>query len=258
MEKKIRNSKVLGFLALALFLAHPGTGRGEEEKKDTIGNHRVEGIDVVQPRVFRKGGRHELSIGGGVIPSNTFIFYGLLPIEYTYHFRETFGFEGMFIYPFQSVKGIVQDLGNIPCPSPNSDINGDGIPDTNCGVQLKGGVEAYKALYFGNVLWSPIYGKLSIFSKRIYHFDIFIVAGAGLVDTDTIRTDLAGQPKQGGPNRFGFDVGLGGKLFVNDWLAVRLDIRNFTVRQGLPFNKIANDQMYSLGVSFFLPPHPAE
>jgi hypothetical protein len=54
-----------------------------------------------------------------------------------------------------------------------------------------------------------------------------------------------------------FSVGLGTKIFMNDWMAVNVDFRNYTVREGAPFSQIVNNNQWTLGASFFLPPHPA-
>ncbi len=233
------------FSPLPLLFPSPSLSQETPKKEGGIGNYRTEGIDVVQRRVFRKSLRHEFSADGGIIADNQFIFYELAQARYTFHFRETLGFEGSYSHAFHQEKAIVADLSNIPCPSPNSDLDGDGQPDIDCGLDLNPPPDPLKNAYFGNIIWSPIYGKFSIFSKKIYHFDLFVVAGAGLFDNER-------------SNRFGFNIGIGTKVFVNDWFAVRADFRNITVREDAPFNHIANNRILSLGVSIFLPTKPYE
>ncbi len=236
--------KLGGFLCIALAISFgiPGAGAAEKKSKTEIGSYRQEGIDVVQRRVFRKGLRHEFTVGGSVVPNNTFLMLGLVEFQYTFHFRETLAFQASYGRAFSSEKSIINDLASLPCPFPGlSDLDGDGTPDSACPVELQFPPDPLKNAYFGNIVWSPIYGKFSIFSKKIYHFDIFILAGAGLYDNAR-------------SNRFAFNIGVGGKIFLNEWFALRIDFRNITVREAAPFNRIVNNRMFSLGASFFLPP----
>ena len=239
-------SLLVGSWIIATLLS--GSLFAEEDKKedsDQIGKYRVEGIDVVQGRVFRKGLRHEFTIGGGIIPNNTYLRYELAELRYTFHFRETLAFEGTYAYAFNQEKSIIKDLDGIPCPSGASaffDANGN-VVTTGCGVQLENPPDPLKHAAFGNLVWSPLYGKFSIFSKKIFHFDFYFLAGAGVFINEDSK-------------EFAFNVGGGWKVFINDWSAVRFDFRNVTVREGAPFNQIVNNHVFSLGMSFFLPPHP--
>jgi len=211
-----------------------------------IGKYRNEGIDVVQGRIFRKGLRHEFSVDGGIIPNNQFLSYQLLQFHYTFHFREALAFEGWYARALHQEKNIIDDLRSVPCPPSPAfvDVNGDGVQDTNCGVELTNPPDPLQNAFFGNVVWSPLYGKFSIFSKKIFHFDFYFTAGAGLFDNED-------------SNRFAFNVGGGWKVFLNDWAAFKVDVRDIVVREGAPFNHVVNNMLFSLGVSFFLPPHPA-
>jgi outer membrane beta-barrel protein len=251
MTKKILNCNFFALFAVIVAFASSSAfaeDKGDKKQPDPnqVGNYRVEGIDVVQQRVFTKSGRHELSADVGLITNHAFIKYETLNARYSYHFREGLAFEGAYTHAFHQEKGILQDLANIPCPTGSDaffDSNGDLI--TDCGVHLQGQLDPMENAYFGNVVWSPIYGKFSIFSKKIFHFDIFITAGAGLIQNKIT-------------NKFAFNVGGGGKIYINDWFAVRLDFRNYTVQEDKPFNNIINNRMVSLGASFFLPPHPVK
>lgn len=220
----------------------------EADPADKIGKYRVEGIDVVQGRVFQKRGRHEFSLGAGVIPNNTFKMYELLQAHYTYHFREGLAFEGHFMQALSQDKQIIDDLSRIPCPTGADalfDSNNNQLTGNQCGITLDPPPDAIQRIFGGNIVWSPIYGKFAVFSKKIIHFDIFLTAGAGMFDNEA-------------SNRFAFNVGGGWKFFVEDWWGLRFDFRNFTVREGAPFNNIVNNRLFSLMFSFFLPPHVKE
>ncbi len=227
-------------------LCEDASKKSEQKQGDAIGDYRVEGIDVVQQRVFLKGGRHEFKIDGGIIPNNTFLMYEMVGVKYAYHFNEGLAFEAAYTRAFHQEKSIITDLRNIPCPTnpPFYVKNADGTYSlaTDCGVTLQNPPDPLKNMYFGTLIWSPIYGKLAIFSKKIFHFDLNLNAGVGVYQNER-------------SNRLAFSVGLGGKIFMNDWMAVNVDIRNYTVREGAPFSQIVNNQLYAAGVSFFFPTH---
>ncbi len=246
MKKNLLSNVCLAFLLALSFTAsvqaaEKPQAQEKAKEKDDIGNLRREGIDVVQNRVFIKGGRTELTLGTGFIFDNPFLRYETLEGRITYHFREMLAFEGSYAYAFHQDKAIVKDLNNIPCDPNNplyTDTNGTLL--TNCGVSLNPGPDPYQHIFNGNLVWAPIYGKFSIFSKKILHFDIFATAGAGYYMAER-------------DNRFGFNVGVGTKVFLNDWTAVRVDFRNFTIKEGAPFNHIVNNRILSVGMSFFVP-----
>jgi outer membrane beta-barrel protein len=237
-------------ITLAIVAFSPGVLRAEDKKpnEETIGNLTKDGIDVVQSRIFRKAYRHEFSIDGGVIPNNTFLFYEAASAKYAYHFSEGLAFEAAYFRGFNQNKPILDDLAAIECPSANSDLDGDGNTEAdtngdgnpNCPVTLRAQPDPMKNAYFGSLIWSPIYGKFAIFSKKIFHFDIFLSAGAGLFDNER-------------SNRFAFSVGTGIKIFMNEWMATKVEFRNITVRESAPFSNIVNNRLFTLGVSFFFP-----
>lgn len=204
-------------------------------KAAPIGDPRKDGIDVVQGRLFRKALRSELSMDFGLIVDNQFLNYQLIQPRFTFHIRESFGLELSYGKAFHQERAVLDALADVDC-----DSNGDGVADANCSIVLDPPSDPIKNMYFANLVFSPIYGKFAIFSKKIYHFDVYLLAGGGMFDNERSQ-------------RFGFNVGAGTKIFMNDWLAVRLDFRNMTVREGAPFNQIVNNRIYSLGLSAFVP-----
>ena len=208
------------------------------DKNAPIGDPRKDGIDVVQGRLFRKGMRSELSLDFGLIVDNQFLNYQLIQPRFTFHLRESVGIELSYAKLLHQEREILDALANVDC-----DSNGDGVADASCSIVLDPPSDPIKNIYFANLVFSPIYGKFALFSKKIYHFDLYLLAGGGMFDNERSR-------------RFGFNVGAGAKIFMNDWLAVRVDFRNMTVREGAPFNQIVNNRVYSLGLSAFLPTKP--
>jgi outer membrane beta-barrel protein len=65
-----------------------------------------------------------------------------------------------------------------------------------------------------DVLWAPFYGKISLFSEGILHFDTYITAGPGVFGTDAGLNPAA-------------NFGLGQRYFITDWLVARVELRNY-------------------------------
>lgn len=65
-----------------------------------------------------------------------------------------------------------------------------------------------------DVVWAPLYGKISLFSEGILHFDTYITAGPGIFGTDAGINPAV-------------NFGLGQRYFITDWLTARLEIRDY-------------------------------
>ena len=142
------------------------------------------------------------------------------------------------------------------------------------------------------VTFTPWYGKLAAFSRAFVHFDFYFSAGLAFAkltndcDTDTICTDPApgiSDPGNGvvadeNPNndpglndgtRFGVYLGGGIHVFLNDYIALDLTVRDYIFSDnpsGLDFNadlavtdddpRFLNHLFMGVGISFFLPMTP--
>jgi len=108
-------------------------------------------------------------------------------------------------------------------------------------------VSELRYYFMGNILWSPIYGKLSLFTGEIVHFDAYLIGGFGMARTET-------------GNKLASNIGLGLRYFVTSWLVVKLEVRDLIYTETLKldvqrteFSDIQNHVMIGAGVSFFLP-----
>lgn len=99
-------------------------------------------------------------------------------------------------------------------------------------------------------MWSPIYGKSAFLGKNIVHFDLFLLAGAGLVWSAT-----SGEPRNEGPH-LATDVGGGLRFYPKSWLAVELGLTG-TFYPDQPIDSVPGTIQKVLaanvGFSFFLP-----
>jgi outer membrane beta-barrel protein len=103
-------------------------------------------------------------------------------------------------------------------------------------------VEDRVFLVFTDLVWSPVHGKFRLFADSIVHFDLYGVAGVGVIDNST-SFGAAGQ------------LGLGARVWLSPSWALRLDVRDHLYRQQiLTVNQFVQDISVTLGVSVFLPP----
>ena len=224
---------LITFVISALLILSSSPSYSAEKKSDAKeGSFSIEGIEVIQNRLFQKKGRHELGFSFGILYDNPFIFYEMLPVQYTYHFRESIAIELTGAFAFGQEKGLVKSLNGEP-------------------YRLDVKVEQIKRYYTGNFIWSPIYGKFNIFASQIYHFDFFLTTGFGMME-NTVTVDKTSF------KHFTFNVGAGIKVYLNDWFVVRIDFRNFTWKEGQPFNDTTNSRVLTVGCGFFFPTHKSE
>ena len=100
----------------------------------------------------------------------------------------------------------------------------------------------------GDIEWSPIYGKVAMFNS-ILHLDGYLVGGGGVVYTET----------SGAPGRTvnpAFDLGLGLRFVVKDFIAVNVALINTTyvdTPTGTTKGVTQNLMLVNAGLSIFFP-----
>lgn len=102
--------------------------------------------------------------------------------------------------------------------------------------------------YFGalEVGYKPIYGKFSLFDTSILYYDIGATLGGGWVNAGTIQGAASGG--------FGGTGSVIGRLFLNDWMAFDLELRDLIFPTSLNNQStIANLVTVSAGMSFYFP-----
>lgn len=175
----------------------------------------------VQERLFKKALRHELSaMGGGYFADMLSASY-LVQAAYTFHITEELGLEASFAHTradSETVRIIEDEIG--------ADV-----------VRLNRPVFVYQA----HLLWSIAYGKMRWFGGPISRFDLYLALGGGITDNQTARG-------------LTFSAGLGIKFYLNDWFALRIDVRDQILRQELlGESRIVNNLTASFGLSVFMP-----
>lgn len=130
-------------------------------------------IVVIQRKYMPKTQRFEL-FGGLTNLINDPWFLGVgFNARAGYHLNETWGIEAVGTFLSTSSRDSVKDLSSMV-----------GV-NTSSLVSLKN--------YFGlNLLWNPIYGKLSLSDKKIVPFDMFFVLGGGSSSVSSLSAGTAG------------------------------------------------------------------
>lgn len=123
-----------------------------------------------------------------------------------------------------------------------------------------------------NVSYVPIYGKFAGFSDFIFHYDLYTVAGLGVLSTRPIPVIDPDNRNFAFEAKLAFNAGLGLRIFFNRWFAADLEIRDYIYNEKLESltiaatqqqqqdkgtwfgeSKITNNVQAQLGISVFLP-----
>lgn len=91
--------------------------------------------------------------------------------------------------------------------------------------------------------WVPINGKLALFDTLIGYYDFYGIVGLGVIDTVDDPHPAA-------------NLAVGWQLFITDWLALSLEVRDRMYIEPLPAagDTFTNILTATLGLGFFIPP----
>jgi outer membrane beta-barrel protein len=123
-----------------------------------------------------------------------------------------------------------------------------------------------------NFFYVPAYGKFAGFSDFIFHWDLYLVAGAGAISTKPIAViDPDNRFFEYEP-KLAFNAGLGARIFFNRWFAAILEFRDYIFQDELESldipvdpvaqrdqanwygdNELTNNVQAQFGVSIFMP-----
>jgi outer membrane beta-barrel protein len=208
-------------------------GGGDEEdsggvtKEGEESRGLAERIPAVTRRAFEKAGRLEIYPTVGMSLNDPFFNHVISSVGLSFHILESLsiGVTGDFFLSLES---------QVPVS------NGANVtqPDFN------------RPVYAGRleVAWAPLYGKMSVLAETVLHLDTYLIVGGGII-----------APKQGDPAVAGV-VGLGQHYFVNDWFALRLEVREQIFKMSRDQVDPSKNQSLqtllsaSVGVCFYVPP----
>ncbi len=189
-------------------------------------------ISVIQKKFLPKTERFQLYAGGGTTTNSPWFLNMGLKLNLGYHFTESFGVELSGLFLTNSEREVAKEIRDNNLLQPEKFIN----------------TKSYVGI---DVVWAPIYGKLTMLNKRIIPFDMYVSAGGGTSSTNSQEGDV--------PT---FHVGVGQIFAINKSMAFRWDY-SWTSFQATPVpDKLAtgsaeknsyNDLILTAGFSFFFP-----
>lgn len=189
-------------------------------------------VKIVQKRLYEKEGRFEITPAFSIIPNDDFILYYPIGGRIGYHLTEAFDVELSYAFAIDQDSELTTFL---------KDVNDPQI--------IKEAVirEQIEMFYGIDLLWSPLYGKLSALGLKLTHFDTYVGLGAGIFHTKTFQPenpDGEGQVKPAGHTVLGF------RWFITDLINIRTEYRHhFFEKEG---GGVSTPVELSLGVGFLL------
>lgn len=214
----------IAYAALCTFAA-PAQAQCVDEalREQLIGKRAYRGV---VERKIRKALRHELAPMGGWYAADLSDGAPIYGGAYTFHFTEDLGLEASYFRTqqrFAFLESIVDsNQGLIQITAPNTEL-----------LQY----------FMGNLVWSLAYGKVRWMGGAIGRYDFHVALGAG----------VAVEPGERGMTG---SLGVGMKFYLNEWLALRFDVRDQIrqmQRERLGIEKVVNDITVLGGLAIFVP-----
>lgn len=200
-------------------------------------------FSVVQNRAFSKKGKAFGTLHYGVAINDPYYTGSYLGASGGYFFNESWGVEANHVTTNFSKSRSFKDI-----------------------ISLGGGPKANEAISKTsiNAIWTPIYAKMSLFDRKIIHFDMGLTFGLSQFKYESKYDSNAG----GGlaelgrsANSTGYSIGLMQQFYFSSFAAIRVDfVNSFTSQDTVLFDdatgsksgtKNINDTSLMIGLSIF-------
>jgi outer membrane beta-barrel protein len=197
-------------------------------------------LGVVQNRTYTKAHKWELGLFGGTVATDPFLSVYNAGGTFGYHFSEYFAVQALYFRDWASPSSALTTLEQQLTAQNNGNKNG-ATANTN----------PPRDYYGAEMVWSLLYGKLSVFGQSIIYYDLNLLGGLGFTATQS-GTD------------FTEHVGIGQQVYLSKRVSLKFDYRLMhyeeTITQSvIPTefgDPVGNRQNYSnvfvFGVSFML------
>jgi outer membrane beta-barrel protein len=234
-------------LSLALALVALPALAAAQSKSDAFAGK----IPPVSGQLFRTAGRLELTLGGAMSLNDAFFTKYFGSAKLTYHLND-----------FWSVAA--SGSGGTASPTNSSVLCTSATGCNEAGDKLLWQVPGrVRAVLGAEVAWTPVYGKLNVLAEQVAHFDLSIFAGPDLVMHDEVlsKADAEILAASGGTpasaSTIGGHFGIGARLFLAQWCALRLEVKDLVYGVEVPNNgagvDVQNQLFTELGFSVFFP-----
>lgn len=182
-------------------------------------------VSVIQKRFQPKSERFQFFGGLSYVANDPWFLGGGFNLRVAYGFTEAWSIEGVYYNISSQKREAIQNL---------ADNNG---VDTTSLISTKN--------YAGvSVMWTPIYGKMSLYDRRIIPFDMYFTLGSG-------NSTLSGGDTSAAP---GISYGTGQIFALSKSMAFRWDLTGNTFQAKSDSRpQTFTNFLLSAGVSFYFP-----
>jgi len=193
-------------LLLAIAATLTASGPAFAQNAVEVGVIQNKDVKVVQKLLYPKVKRLEYGAQLGLMPFDAYTIAPLAAGTLAYHFREDMGIEGVFMGGYGMKSATYKELEAPPY-----------------------GVAPDAYGFLGSVMadfqYSPIYAKMNVAGKRIFHHDMFFTGGLGMTLEQALQPDstMAFSPTIG--------LGMGLRVFTGKDMTIRLQLRDDFVIQ---------------------------
>ena len=170
-----------------------------------IGILKDKDISVVQQRLYPKSKHKELGAHLGVMPFDPFSVTPKLELSYGQHLSETLAWEATLGGGYGLKSSNYTTLETMNSVEPD--------------------VYRYLTSLVADIQYAPIYAKMALDGKRLFHYDGYLLAGGGLTIEQAFMPD--GDISLG-PT---LSLGLGSRIFLRNGNALRAQLRDDLILQ---------------------------
>lgn len=191
-------------------------------------------VSIIQKKFLPKTERFQLFAAGGTTTNSPWFLNLGLKVNLGYYFTESFGVELSGIFLTNTEREVAKEIRDNNQLQPEKFIN-------------------TKNYYGIDLVWAPIYGKLTMLNSRIIPFDMYFSAGGGTSSTNSLEGSV--------PT---LHVGMGQIFAISKSMAFRWDYSLNTFQAtpipdsslttaGVGEKNNYNDLILTAGLSFFFP-----
>jgi outer membrane beta-barrel protein len=222
---------LLGLISgvLIVLMAQPALAQEEETTRQDF----EDTVHVIQRKPVLQKGRFDLAPRMGVSVNDSMYRHYKAAVNGNYHFSERAYVGGLFEwYNFGDLiggeTGAFEETRNETRAAADAAV-----------VNWVGGLE---------VGYKPIVGKFALFDSFILYYDVAVTAGGAFVNAESLALPSAS-------GTFGGTVSAVSRLFLNDWMALNLEVRDLIFTADLRGEPGALTNIVTIGggVSLYLP-----
>ncbi len=241
--------RLISLLALIILFAFalPQTSFAADEEE---GVSSLEKGDPIRHLMLLRSGRFEIAPGaqfGVNEPFNMTIGFGA---QLSYYFTNYLGLQASFYYN--------------PLHLDNDEIDAVAASDYDADVRATLALAEPSMNFDVGLVYTPLMGKFSLFGW-ILNYDVHIFGGFGAIIMDSVCAAGGSACDEAKNNslegaKFAGVIGVGARIFFNNFVALNLDIKNFLTSYADFSRGPTDDQAHfkdfvtgNVGISFFFP-----